>query len=122
MKKSIRLYFGLEYWQFGVSTDDICSACISNTIAGNVSFGGDSRGGDTSVVRQMLSMIQHPWATIKLLVTDILRFDNFRNLGDPSSSNYFVGNLMFLNFGALGVLSHKWVMLLLPVLLTYVDL
>ena len=24
---------------------------------------------------------------------------------------------MFLNFGALGVLSHKWVMLLLPVLL-----
>lgn len=90
---------------------------FSNTIAGNVSFGGDSRGGDTSVVRQILSMIQHPWATIKLLVTDILRFDNFRNLGDPSSSNYFVGNLMFLNFGALGVLSHKWVMLLLPVLL-----
>ena len=90
---------------------------FSNTIAGNVSFGGDSRGGDTSVVRQILSMIQHPWDTIKLLVTDILRFDNFRNLGDPSSSNYFVGNLMFLNFGALGVLSHKWVMLLLPVLL-----
>lgn len=89
---------------------------FSNTIAGNVSFGGDTRGGDTSVVRQLTSMLEHPWASIKLVVTNILQLDNFRNLGDPSSSNYFVGNLMFLNWGALGILSHKWAMLLIPVL------
>lgn len=89
---------------------------FSNTIAGNVSFGGDTRGGDTSVVRQLTSMLEHPWASIKLVVTNILQLDNFRNLGDPSSSNYFVGNLMFLNWGALGILSHKWAMLLVPVL------
>ncbi|WP_373212134.1 DUF2142 domain-containing protein [Ruminococcus sp. 5_1_39BFAA] len=88
---------------------------FSNTVAGNLSFGGDSRGGDTSVVRQIISMVKHPWTSIKLMVTNVLRFDNFRNLGDSASSNYFWGSLMFLNLGSLGILSHKWVALLIPV-------
>ncbi len=34
---------------------------ISNTVSGNIAYGGDSRGGDTSVVRQLVSMVKHRW-------------------------------------------------------------
>ena len=97
---------------------------LSNTVAGNLSFGGDSRGGDTSVTRQLISMIKHPLASIKLMVENVFALDNFRNLGYAEADNFFVGNLMFLNFAILGILSDKWAALFIFVfvlLLFYKD-
>lgn len=89
---------------------------LSNTVAGNLSYGGDSRGGDTSVVRQLISMVKHPLASVKLMLCSIFELDNFRNLGNVESAQYFFGNLMLLNFSSMGVLGDKWCVLLLPVL------
>lgn len=81
---------------------------LTSTMAGDLSFGGDSRGGATSVVGQLVSMVKHPMASIKLMVKSIFELDNFRNLGYPEADNYFFGNLMFLNFANLGILTDKW--------------
>ena len=77
---------------------------------------GDLRGGETSVAGQLFSMLEHPWATVKMFVRDILSLDNFRNSGIEAYNNFFVGNLMFLNYYLLGVMPDKWCLLLLPVL------
>lgn len=87
---------------------------ISNTVSGNLSYGGDARGGDTGTIRQLISMVKHPLASIKLMITSIFQFDNFRNLGTYWTDNYFFGNLMFLNFAQMGVLPDKWAALLVP--------
>ena len=89
---------------------------ISNTVSGNLSYGGDSRGGDTSTVRQILSMLENPIGSVKVLVGNIFQFDNFRNLGYASADNYFFGNLMLLNFASLGILPDKWCAVLIPLL------
>lgn len=89
---------------------------ISNTVSGNIAYGGDSRGGDTSVVRQLVSMVKHPLASIRLMFGSIFQLDNFRNLGNIDSDNYFFGNLMFLNYASRGTLADKWSILLLPML------
>ena len=81
---------------------------LTSTMAGDLSFGGDSRGCATSVVGQLVSMVKHPMASIKLMVKSIFELDNFRNLGYPEADNYFFGNLMFLNFANLGILTDKW--------------
>ena len=56
---------------------------LTSTMAGDLSFGGDSRGGATSVVGQLVSMVKHPMASIKLMVKSIFELDNFRNLFYP---------------------------------------
>lgn len=89
---------------------------ISNTIEGNITYGGDSRGGDTSVVRQLVSMIKHPVASIKLMIKSISTLDNFRNLGYAARDEFLVTNLMFLNFASAGILADKWSLLLIPFL------
>lgn len=89
---------------------------VTNILSGNLSYGGDSRGGDTSAVRQMISMVKHPWESIRLLIGDICSLDNFRNLGNVESDSYFFGNLMLLNYSAMGTLADKWCILLLPAL------
>ena len=61
-------------------------------------------------------MLEHPWVCIKMFVRDILSLDNFRNSGIEAYNNFFVGNLMFLNYYLLGVMPDKWCLLLLPVL------
>lgn len=96
----------------------LCIACLvmltfvmptlTSTMAGDLSFGGDSRGGATSVVGQLVSMVKHPMVSIKLMIKSIFELDNFRNLGYPEADNYFFGNLMFLNFANLGILTDKW--------------
>ena len=88
---------------------------ISNTVSGNLSYGGDSRGGDTGTIRQLVSMLKHPLESIKLMVSSVFQLDNFRNLGTPAQDNFFFGNLMFLNFSQFGVLPDKWAVLLVPV-------
>lgn len=76
----------------------------------------DFRGGETSLAAQLTSMLQHPWASIKMFVRDILNLDNFRNSGIAEYNDFFVGNLMFLNYYLMGVMSDKWCVLLLPVM------
>ena len=96
---------------------------LTNTISGNISYGGDTRGGDTSLVRQLMSMLEHPWNSIKLMISSVFQMDNFRNLGYSSADNYFVGTLMFLNYAQLGVLPDKWMLILIPmfVLLVFYE-
>lgn len=88
---------------------------LANLVNGTLNF-SDPRGGDTSMMGQLLSMEQHIGESIKVLVRDIFRLDNFRNSGDPALNNFFFGNLMFLNYYRLGVMADKWCILLLPVL------
>lgn len=97
---------------------------LTSTVSRDLSFGGDSRGGDTSTVRQLISMIKHPWASVKLMLGSVIQFDNFRNLGYSSADDYFFGNLMFLNFGSIGILTDRWSAILvsmLAVLVLYKD-
>lgn len=88
---------------------------LTSTVAKNVSFGGDARGGDTGVVRQIISMIKHPLASIKLMLSSVVQLDNFRNLGYAEADNYFFGNLMFVNFASHGILNDKWCLLWIPI-------
>lgn len=90
---------------------------LTSTVARDLSLGGDARGGDTNIVGQLISMIKHPWASVKLMVSNITNLDNFRNLGRVDKDNFFFGNLLFLNFGEMGVLPDKWCILLIPLLL-----
>ena len=76
----------------------------------------DIRGGETSLADQLISMLQHPWASIKMFLRDIVSLDNFRNSGIAEYNNFFAGNLMFLNYYLLGVMPDKWCLLLLPVI------
>lgn len=108
-KTGIFLVFLLMMWTFVMPA-------ISNVVAGNLSYGGDSRGGDTSTVRQMLSMLSHPISSIKLVVGSIISLENFRNVGRESWDNVIASNLIFLNFAAKGLLSAKWSIYLLPLL------
>ncbi|EET60573.1 hypothetical protein BRYFOR_07391 [Marvinbryantia formatexigens DSM 14469] len=97
---------------------------LINTVTGNLAFGGDSRGGDTGAAGQLLSMLQHPLASVRLILQNVTQLDNFRNLGAEATDNFFFGNLMFLNFATAGILGDKWSALLVPaftVLLLYRD-
>lgn len=105
----ILLILGLVMMTFVLPT-------LTSTVAKNVTFGGDSRGGDTGVVRQLISMIKHPWASVKLMLGSVIKLDNFRNLGYPEADNYFFGNLMFFNLASYGILSDKWCALWIPLL------
>lgn len=87
---------------------------LTSTVSRDLTFRGDSRGGDTSTVRQIISMVKHPVASIKLMLSSVIQFDNFRNLGYSSADNYFFGNLMFLNFASCGILGDKWSAVLVP--------
>lgn len=97
---------------------------ITSTVARDISFGGDVRGGDTSVVRQLISMLKHPVSSIKLMLGNIFALDNFRNLGSDITDKFFFGNLMSLNLAHLGILDDKWSAVLVAetmVLLLYKD-
>lgn len=87
---------------------------LTSTVTRDLSLGGDARGGDTNIVGQMISMIKHPWASIKLMLGNITSLDNFRNLGSVDRDNFFFGNLLFLNLAELGILTDKWSALLIP--------
>lgn len=95
---------------------------LTNTVAGNLSYGGDARGGDTGTIRQLISMVQHPVTSVKLMISNILQLDNFRNLGTPEADNFFFGNLMFLNLAQFGVMPDKWAALLVPTFITVLFL
>lgn len=122
-KKKIMLWSGILLI-FGIMMATFVLPTLINIISGNLSFGGDSRGGDTGAVGQLISMVKHPLASIKLMLQSVFQFDNFRNLGTDATDNYFFGNLMFLNFASLGILEDKWSALLVPafvILLLYKD-
>ena len=89
---------------------------LTNTIEGNLSYGGDARGGDTGTVRQVMSMLQHPIDSIKMIIYNITTLDNFRNLGDYAKDNYLATNLLSLNFASLGVIKDEWSYILIPLL------
>lgn len=97
---------------------------ISNTVSGNLSYGGDSRGGDTSTVRQLISLLSHPVSAMKLFFANIFSFENMGNRESILvDNNEMVTNLLFLNLSSFGCLHEKWSILLLPILflLFFVD-
>ena len=113
-KKERILFQGIVCCVFLLLMSTFVVPTLVQTAAGNIHFGGDPRGGDTSVVGQLMSMLQHPAATVKLLFRSITAFDNFRNLGSTRADSFNAFNLLALNFAAFGVLPDKWVLLFLP--------
>lgn len=89
----------------------------SSITSGDMLYGGDARGGDTGMAGQILSMINHPFATIKMFVRDIFSFDNFRNTGDEIENTVLICNQMFANLYQLGTLKEVWALVLLPLML-----
>lgn len=90
---------------------------LVNTISGNLNYGGDTRGGDTSATRQMISMLSHPVASIKLIFSNIFSLENMSNTAAVlMDNNQLVTNLLLLNLGAFGCLHEKWSLLLIPIL------
>ena len=115
-KKTERIFKGLLLGIFLLVLWTFVIPAIANTVAGNLSYGGDARGGDTSTVRQMISMLKHPFSAVKLLIENITSLENFRNVGRAELDDVIASNLMFLAFGGNGVLSAKWSLFLLPLL------
>lgn len=89
---------------------------LTNMMNGNMSYGGDMRGGETGVIGQLTSILQHPVAFLKMLIHELFTMDNFRNFGDESKNRFLVSNLMFLNLYVLGILKDAWSLILLPLL------
>lgn len=89
---------------------------FTNMMKGNMSYGGDMRGGETGVIGQLTSILQHPVAFLKMLIHELFTMDNFRNFGDKSKNHFLVSNLMFLNLYVLGTLKDAWSLILLPLL------
>ena len=77
----------------------------------------DARGGNVGMGPQIISMLHHPLETIRMFLHDITDLENFRNSGNPELNGFAIGNLMFLNFYWMGVLSDKWMLLMIPVIL-----
>ena len=91
---------------------------LADSIAqGDLTYGGDIRGGDTGMAGQLLSIMEHPVAFGKMLIRDIFSFDNFRNARDEVENTTLICNQMFLNMYILGTLKEVWALLLLPLLL-----
>ena len=90
---------------------------ISNALAGDLSYGGDSRGGQTGMAGQLLTILQHPVAFGKMLVRDIFTFDNFRNYQDNGENVALIFSQMFLNLYELGTLKNLWTLVLVPMLM-----
>lgn len=85
---------------------------LNSVATGDLAFGADTRGGETSVVLQLISLLRHPVSAVKLFLKEIFAFDNFRNLGYAEVDQINVINLMCLNFASLGTLKEKWGLLL----------
>lgn len=90
---------------------------IIGAITGNASIGGDSRGGETNYVWQLLTVFEHPLAYIRMLIRDILSLDNFRNFGFVHLDEVLFTNIGLLSVGRYGVMPDKYVCLLIPYLL-----
>lgn len=88
---------------------------FTNVAARNVAFGGDSRGGDTSAVRQAISMIKHPIESIRLMLASIFRWNSFKVDSPATEVNYYIGHAMLLRFGGWKNLPANWNLLLFPV-------
>lgn len=94
----------------------VLSPVLENLMAGNAAYGGDIRGGNTGMVGQLLSILEHPAAFLKTMVHQVFTMDNFRNFGDKTKNQFMVTNLMFLNMYVLGNLKDAWSLILIPLL------
>lgn len=108
------LYMSVVCLVFLVVMSTFVLPAITNVAANNASFGGDSRGGDTSAVLQLLSVFEHPIEYTKLLIKNMVSFDTFGAVG--VDRNIFP-NLAFLNMGRYGVMPDKYSMILIPYLI-----
>ena len=108
----------------GVGVVVVCSVLMAtfilpmmgSIISGNEYVVADSRSGGAEALQQAYLMLHHPLSSIKLLARNIIGLDNFRNVGNAAGDNHFFLSLAFLNLGLLGVLSDRWLALMLPVL------
>lgn len=89
---------------------------LIGAVTGDVSIGGDPRGGETNYVWQLLTIFEHPLAYIRMLIRDILSLDNFRNFGFEHLDEALFTNIGLLSVGRYGVMPDKYVCLLIPYL------
>ncbi|MCD7819031.1 MAG: DUF2142 domain-containing protein [Lachnospiraceae bacterium] len=83
-------------------------------LQGNISDLGDSRGGDTGAVGQLISILRHPFAFVKMLIHDMVSLDTFWQWEGTTST--LASNAMFLSFYVLGSLKDEWSYFLLALL------
>lgn len=81
---------------------------VTNAVGNNTSWGSDLRGGDTSVVSQLLSILTHPIQYAALLLKSFFQ----------SAGEYFYGCEGWLNFSLSGsTMPQRFVYLLMPYLI-----
>ena len=114
-KKRIAAILVLAVCLLGMATFVIPT--LQNLLKGNVSYAGDLRGGDTGIVRQIMSLLRHPLVGLKMFLREIMLFDNFRTTGGVAEQGHLISNQMLLNVGYFGALKDKWSILLIPVLI-----
>lgn len=86
---------------------------LESVLSGDAVYASDQRGGDTSMLLQLMSIIRHPVAFLRLLINNIFSIDNFRNYGSIEWDNHLMTNLCFLNMGMYGIMPDKYVYLTL---------
>ena len=84
---------------------------ILNTVAGNADFGGDTRGGETSVSLQLMSILKHPYTFAKLLIKNMFTLDTFGSIGYDT---FLFPLLAFMYMGRYNLIADKYVILLIP--------
>lgn len=87
---------------------------LKGAITGDASIGGDPRGGETNYVWQLMTVFEHPFAYVKMIVRDVLSFDNFRNFGFEHLDNVLFSNIGLLCVGRYGVMADKYIYFLIP--------
>ena len=90
---------------------------VMAAINGDLMYGADTRGGETGLIAQLLSMLSHPMESIKMMIQQMLTMDNFRNLAVRGMYFYLGTNLMLLNLGNLGCIKDEWSLVLIPLLI-----
>ena len=90
---------------------------VMAAINGDLMYGADTRGGETGLIAQLLSMLSHPMESIKMMIQQMLTMDNFRNLALRGMDDYLPTNLMLLNLGNLGCIKDEWSLVLIPLLI-----
>lgn len=113
-KKQMYLVKGMILLLFVIVMASFVMPVTSNTVAGNVAYGGDARGGDTGTVRQMKSILNSPFAYILLFFKSIISLENFGIYGSDSG---LVTTLEYFTFSNMGTMNDKFVYLLFPMLM-----
>lgn len=97
-KREYRIFWGVILGSCLLVALTFVLPTVLHTLSNSVGWKGDSRGGETDVVRQLKSLLKHPIQYAYMLIKSILE-----TLG-----NYFTGHIGLANFGRIPILDDKY--------------